>query len=223
MKIGAENRKKLWIMAVLAVIAIIATIRTASMFFGSPDSSPAHASSAVPPAAAAVPDAAPRAARQSQQAALKKGGVPAPTVADNPLDPTLHIALLQATQKIEYTGGQRNIFSMQDKPPDIPGINQSVRPTLGAFTNPTPLPTPAPTPPPVINLKFYGFANPPGGPRKAFLTNDDEIFVATEGQIVNRRYKIVQITNNSVVVEDVLNNYRKEIPKSQGGPGGAAF
>jgi hypothetical protein len=36
--------------------------------------------------------------------------------------------------------------------------------------------------------------------------------VAKEGDIVDRRYKIVQINNTSVMVEDVLNNNRQPIP-----------
>jgi hypothetical protein len=61
-------------------------------------------------------------------------------------------------------------------------------------------------------LKFFGFASRPGEPKKVFLSEGDEVFVAKEGDIVDRRYKIVQINNTSVMVEDVLNNNRQPIP-----------
>jgi hypothetical protein len=61
-------------------------------------------------------------------------------------------------------------------------------------------------------LKFFGFANRSGEAKKIFLSDGDEVFVAKEGDIVNRRYKIVQISNTSVLVEDVLNNNRQPVP-----------
>jgi hypothetical protein len=61
-------------------------------------------------------------------------------------------------------------------------------------------------------LKFYGFANKPGQPKSVFLANGDDIFIGREGDIVNRRYKIVRIQPTQVEIEDVLNNNRQTIP-----------
>jgi hypothetical protein len=44
----------------------------------------------------------------------------------------------------------------------------------------------------------------------------DDVFLAREGEIVNRRYRIIRITNNSVEIEDVLNNNRQTTPLTQG-------
>jgi hypothetical protein len=60
-------------------------------------------------------------------------------------------------------------------------------------------------------LKYYGFSNRPGEAKKAFLQDGDNIFVAVEGDVVERRYKIVKITNTFVLVEDVLNNHQQNI------------
>ncbi len=49
-----------------------------------------------------------------------------------------------------------------------------------------------------------------------FLTQGDDIFVAAEGDIVNRRYKVMRINANSVEIEDVLGNNRQTIPLSAG-------
>ena len=65
-------------------------------------------------------------------------------------------------------------------------------------------------------MKFYGFANSPGEPKKVFLKNGDDVFVAGEGEIVDRRYKVVRISQNAVEILDVLSNNRQSIPLTQG-------
>jgi hypothetical protein len=65
-------------------------------------------------------------------------------------------------------------------------------------------------------MKFIGFANKPGQAKQIFLMQNEDVFVAKEGEIVNRRYKVVKINQNSVEIEDVLNNNRQSIPLTQG-------
>jgi len=68
-----------------------------------------------------------------------------------------------------------------------------------------------------IPLKFYGWASKPGEPRSVFLSSGGgDVFVAKEGEIVNRRYKIVRIQPNTVEVEDMLTNNHQNLPLSQG-------
>ena len=77
------------------------------------------------------------------------------------------------------------------------------------------LPTPPPAPP--IPLKFYGFASSPGEPKKIFLKLGEDVFVAGEGEIVDRRYKVVRISNTSVEIQDVVNSGPPQnIPLTQG-------
>jgi len=74
-----------------------------------------------------------------------------------------------------------------------------------------------PPPPPPIPLKFYGFASSPGEPKKIFLKNGDDVFVAGEGEIVDRRYKVIRITNTSVEIQDVVTSGPPQtIPLTQG-------
>ena len=75
---------------------------------------------------------------------------------------------------------------------------------------------PPPPPPPPIPLKFFGFASKPGQQKSIFLVNGDSIFIGREGDIVNRRYKILHISPSQVEIEDVLNNNRQTIPLTQG-------
>jgi len=122
------------------------------------------------------------------------------------LDPRLRKDILAASQSIKYEAGGRNIFRMEEKP--IEKTITGVRPPMGPEPPPTPTPTP---PPPPIPLKFYGFASKPTEQKRVFLDDEGEIFVARQGDIVERKYKVVQINNTNVIIEDVLNNNRQTI------------
>ena len=193
MKVGAQDKKKVIIMAVLLAIAIPLLIYSFGSVSGS---TPAPA-----PATTTPPQPGPSVIPVSQ----KKAGIT--PVRENTLDPTLRTDILAASQKIEYKGGDRNIFRMREVQVPIPA------PAGNPRTVPTPIPQPtyveALKPP--IPLKYYGFSDRPGEAKQAFLQDGDSLFVAVEGQIVERRYKIVKITNNFVMVEDVLNNNTQNI------------
>jgi hypothetical protein len=65
-------------------------------------------------------------------------------------------------------------------------------------------------------LKFYGFASKPGEAKRIFLSQGEDLFIAAEGDIVDRRYRVLRISPVSVEVEDVLNNNRQSLPLAQG-------
>jgi hypothetical protein len=67
-----------------------------------------------------------------------------------------------------------------------------------------------------INLKFFGFANHPGERKKVFLSQGEDVFIAGEGDTVNRRYRVMHIGVNSVDIKDVLNDNTQTIPLTQG-------
>jgi hypothetical protein len=71
---------------------------------------------------------------------------------------------------------------------------------------------PPPYVPPPINLVFYGFATPSNGVKRIFLAKNEDVFIAKEGDIVDRRYKVVRISQNAVEILDVLSNNRQSIP-----------
>ena len=90
----------------------------------------------------------------------------------------------------------------------------------------TPAPPPGPTGPPPepqappVPLKFYGFVQGQGGKRAFFRLGEDEIFMASEGQLLQGRYRIARIGLSSAAVEDTqfkANNQQslriEEIPK----------
>lgn len=125
----------------------------------------------------------------------------------NSLDPTLRTGLLKEEEATKYESKGRNIFLLQAELPQP--VKSPVVPT------PQPI-YQGPPPPPPINVTFFGFANRPGEAKRIFLSSGEDIWVAKEGDIVNRRYKIVRINSNSVELEDVLSNNRQSIPLKQG-------
>ena len=133
--------------------------------------------------------------------------------ASRSLDPSLRYDWLKQSEDTEYKGSGRNIFQAQVTPPK-PITNGSTD-HLHAARMPPPAPA-GPPPPPPIELKFYGFASSPGQTKKVFLSQGEDIFIAGEGEIIDRRYKVLRISPASVEIEDVLNNNRQEIPLSQG-------
>jgi len=191
-KLGVENRKEV---IALAVLGVIAAITTTSMFW--PSSTPT--ASLPPPSATA--NTAKTTVRRTASGKIVKNSEPR-------LDPTLDLDLLRQSEQIKYSGNARNIFVAGSEPVVVAKAN-------GRTDKPVYTP-PVVQPPPPINLKFFGFANKPGEPKKIFLSQGEDIFVAVEGDIVNRRYRVLHISPSAVEIEDVLNNNRQSIPLTQG-------
>jgi hypothetical protein len=193
-KLGTENRKQVIALAVLGVIALLVVARE---FWPAPATTVATATP-VSSTGTARP-----ATRRTASGKLVQ-------VQEPRLDPTLDFKLLAQSEEIKYTGNGRNIFvagsvATIDKPK---GNGTTDRPV--AFT------PPLVPPPPPITLKFFGFANKPGEAKKVFLSQGEDVFIAGEGEIVDRRYRVLRISPNAVEMEDVLNNNRQSIPLTQG-------
>jgi hypothetical protein len=125
------------------------------------------------------------------------------------LDPTLRMAAMLVTEKLVYTGSGRNIFSTASAPVEIPKPVASARPkpVVPVYT-----PPPGPPPPPPIDLKFFGTASSANGRRQAFLLHGQDVFLAADGEIVQRRYRVITVSANSILVEDMTNNNRQTLP-----------
>ena len=204
MKLGLENKSKTMWAAVLGIVAVIAfAYAVIPMFTGS--STPSSSAQAAAPALPHTPPPRPG------KAALKIGKK---TLVDS-LDPTLRLDLLATSEKTEYEGNGKNIFVSSREDVQIP------TPVARGNTDPqrvqqtwTPPPVPAPQP---IPLRFYGFASSPGEPKKVFLKLNEDVFVAGEGEIVDRRYKVVRISATSVEIQDVIGSGQTQtIPLTQG-------
>lgn len=200
MKSGAENRNKL--IAAVALLAIAALLVGRWVFSMS---SPGVGAATVTPSTATENSGAPQTVARIRNA--KAGTAKKATVTR--LDPTLEYSLLRTSEDIKYEGNGRNIFEMQV---DIP---KPIAP-VALDQHPMPMVPQGPPPPPPINLKFFGFASKKGEAKKVFLSEGEDVFIAGEGDIVDRRYKVMHITPTSVEIEDVLNDNRQSIPLTQG-------
>lgn len=200
MKLGTENRTKVMIAGGLMLVAVVV------MIFSFGGSSPAPSPS---PAPAVAPTAAPRAATSARSSPRTKGRSKKALAGPRSLDPTLRYDWLKVTEDTKYEGNGRNIFLAQAEIPQPDGNGTTDKPK-------GPEVPPPPPPPPPINLKFFGFASKVGEPKKVFLSEGEDIFVASEGDVVNRHYKVLKIAPASVEIEDVLNNNRQNIPLTAG-------
>jgi hypothetical protein len=193
MKLGTENKTKTAIAGVLLVVAVVLVVRA---FRSEGDSAPPSTLAATAPRPS--PTASPGNTQTGRKAARQ--------LLAQTLDPTLRFDLLKSSEDVTYKGTGRDIFRSQPEPPPIPKPQpMDVKPVAAT-----------PPPPPPIDLKFYGFASRKDGYKRIFLSKGEDIFVAKEGDIVDRRYKIVHIGQNSVDVEDVLTNNRQTLPLQAG-------
>ena len=199
MKLGTENKKETIIAGVL--VAFAAWFAVHSFFSGPTAGAATPAASTTQPSEPGVAQrtaVAPRSQQQRKNATIAlPSGVPG-----------LRLDLLKLSQQIPYAGNNRNIF--QDEAERLPAPKTPV-----IKQPPPPPPNPGPPLPPPINLKFFGFASHAGQNKQIFLADGDDTFIAKEGDIVDRRYKVVKIYNDSVDILDVLNNNTQRIPLSQ--------
>ncbi len=200
MQLGLENKKKTTWAAVLAVVALLAVAYEFIPFFTGSSTPNSSAQAAAPLA---------------QRATTRPGrkiGKKQPRVEN--LDPTLRLDLLASSENTKYEGNGRNIFVSHAEDvviphPGAPGVTDADKAHIW-----TP---PVQAAPPPIPLKFYGFASRPGEPKKIFLKLGEDVFVAGEGEIVDRRYKVIHISPNSVEIQDVVNSGPPQnIPLTQG-------
>jgi hypothetical protein len=206
-KVGTEDKKKVYLAAGLGGVMLILLIRFLWQTFGpSPTAPPA------PPPVVTVTRPATSSGETSQEntAGSAYGGHQAAKVSGlAALDPTLHPEIMRQAESLEYTGHGRNIFSQFSAPPVIPKPIASIR-QAAVNTGPPP-----PPPPPPINLGFYGYAAEKTGQKQVFLLKGDDIFIASEGDVVDRRYRVVKINPVSVQVEDIPYHNTQTLPLRQ--------
>jgi hypothetical protein len=201
LKVGTEDKKKVYLAGGLGLVMLILLVRFLWQTFG-PSPTPAPAAPPVVTAPRPATSQESTTAGAYAHPAAKIGGLAA-------LDPTLHPEIMRQAESLEYTGSGRNIFSQFSAPPAIP---KPIAPIRQASVNTGP---PPPPPPPPINLGFYGYAAEKTGQKQVFLLHGDDIFIASEGDVVDRRYRVVKIGAASVQVEDIPYHNTQTLPLRQ--------
>lgn len=236
--VGTEDKKKVAILVGLLVVAAVvfwinsdsgtstapppATAARPAVPIVSPQRNTAPAS---PQTDAPPPSAGPRVrgGRLAQEFKPSlKPRKPEERPAPETVDPALRLDILAKLQNVNVEGARRNVFEFGSAPPP-PVASTKPKPPVpsplvagnggqpGAEAQPTT--PPPPPPPPRVPLKFFGFVNPQGVPvKRAFFLDGEDIHVVNEGDTVKRRYKIVRIGVNSVVVEDLDFRNQQTVP-----------
>jgi hypothetical protein len=121
---------------------------------------------------------------------------------------------LDRVRKTEYKGGGRNPFSAIPPPPPAlvvpkPGDKGYVPPVA-------PPPPPLELPPP---YKFFGYGTVPNGtPRRAFLSDGEEVQIVAEGDIFLGRFRILKIGNATIEFEEVSSGRQGKANMEDAGP-----
>ncbi len=134
------------------------------------------------------------------------------------IDPTLRLDLLAKVQGVELAGGARNLFQFSTAPPppipkDVPTVIPKTPAQIAQEQAQKKNEPSTPPPPPPITLKYFGYsAAKTGGLKRAFFLDGEDILVAAEGEMVKKRYKVVRIGVNSVVMEDTETKSQQSLP-----------
>jgi hypothetical protein len=115
-------------------------------------------------------------------------------------NPALQRDNQRASQKTEYKGTGRDLFSeVAPPPPQDPRKVEVVNRPQGPQQ-------PPPPPPPTLpgNMKFFGYGTIPNGTAKrAFLSDGDNIYIVGEGDTLLGKYRVTKIGNANLDFEEI--------------------
>ena len=222
MKLGAEKNK----IILLGVLTAVAGYSVYTQLLSDPGAAPrTGARVSNTEARTTTPRARPGGRRGAGRPGFGRSEEPLDPMT---VDPTLRIDLLAKVRAVAFEGVERNLFRFGErKATKVDPLSDEEKAAAEALMasvqddNPPPEPTTPvarkPTAPP-IKWKYYGFANSSKDARKrAFLIGDeDQVFIATEGDVFKKRYRVVRIGVNSIVIEDLQFKDQQSLPLEQG-------
>lgn len=134
-------------------------------------------------------------------------GIRASDARFTPLDvdsPALKSYLLDRIRDFKYSGRHDNIFVYR--------APRQTAPVVPVRDPNSPPDTPPPPPTLVPPYRFFGYVmNLPSGNRRGFFQNGEDIFIAAEGEILQNRFRVLRITNNSAEVEEIASGRRATV------------
>lgn len=220
MKTGAENRKKTIAVGVLGAGAVCGILYNLFALFGPSTPPPTVApTSSAPAPVLRKPGATAVSSGTGSRGGGAVAGVGAQKLATSSasLDPTLNAEAMLRTESLVYTGSGRNVFSATYTPAvaamTLPRNVPSARP--GLIRPMMPQGPVGPPPPAPIPLKFFGTAQRARGVKQVFLLSGDDVYLASAGDIVAKRYKIDQVMPFGVQVTDLVSNVTQTLPLQQ--------
>ena len=208
----AKDKKQTIVVSIFGALLLCFLIYAYNAFFGG-TSAPPPTPVAVAPAPVKTSSSTKSGSSSGNTKTTIAAGVAATKMEStgSSLDPTLDESAMLRTENLVYSGSGRNIFSATYLAPVmIPTNVPKARP--GPPPPPPYTGPPPPPPPPPINLKFFGTAVRANGVRQAFLLNGEDVYLASVGDIVARKYKIVSIGTTNIQVEDLQNANTQSLP-----------
>lgn len=129
-------------------------------------------------------------------------------------NPALKLDLLERLKKLQYQGAHRNIFSSVAPPPESAVTTPAIAPP--SVAPPTGLSGPAPL---VIPATFYGFVtDAQTGKRQAFFMEGENVYIVAVGEMLLGRYRLIQIGNSSVELEEISTGRRATLTMEEPNP-----
>jgi hypothetical protein len=124
-------------------------------------------------------------------------------------DPKLRMDLLARLQSMQVSGARRDLFQFV-----VTEANMAVKPerkiTPDAMTQPSKgLDGEQPA---LFPFRYYGYTLMVKRPKRGFFLEDDAIYIASEGELIKSRYKVMHVGANSAVVEDTSNKSQRALP-----------
>jgi hypothetical protein len=127
-------------------------------------------------------------------------------------NPALKLDLLERLKKLQYEGSHRNIFSSVAPPPVSPAPPTAVAPPPAPVVPSGPAPL-------VVPATFYGFVtDAQTGTRRAFFLEGENVYVIAIGETLLGRFRLVQIGNSSVELEEVGTGRRATLTMEEPNP-----
>ncbi len=133
------------------------------------------------------------------------------------VDPTLRLELIARLQSVQKSEGGRSLFEIGAPVQTAAGLPITKVPILP----PGPLPTTTskttvgyPSIAANIPLKYYGFVRPADRKQsnRGLFMDGDNVIVASEGELVNKKYLVVELTPNSARMEDTTIKQGQVLP-----------
>jgi len=208
MKISKQQRQVLILSGLLAVLAL-----TLYRWFAGSAGSPGTVPAALPnlPQEQALDLKDLYLKRSPRRTGLKK------ETSFRDIDPSLHLEKLEdfdpgsplnARNMFSAEAVQERIVTARNSKPGTAGSSASLTPG----SQPTAISRPAPPLTVIINLKFFGTKTDLRHKnRQGFFADGDEVYLASEGDLVANRYRILRIGDSSAEIEELSSKTRRQI------------
>lgn len=150
-----------------------------------------------------------------QPAAARPPATAGPAAVRSPEYPEVNLEALQDAPEAPITVG-RNPFSLEEPEPVAPPMLPRPGPSpTSPAAGPGPGAVPGPAAPPPLNLKFIGIINlPRDGGRLAVLSDGEFVYHGRQGDIVEGRYRILSISEQSIELERTDGRGKQVLPLS---------